>query len=125
LGADVITGFPGETEHDFQETFSFLEALPISYLHVFTYSERANTKAITIQPFVPIQTRHERTRLLRQLSHKKMQEFIQKNVGTTRKVLFEEYNKEGIMEGYTDNYIRIATPYKKEWVNEIIDWTLI
>lgn len=125
LGADVITGFPGETEHDFQETFSFLEALPISYLHVFTYSERANTKAITIQPFVPIQTRHERTRLLRQLSHKKMQEFIQKNVGTTRKVLFEEYNKEGTMEGYTDNYIRIATPYKKEWVNEIIDWTLI
>jgi threonylcarbamoyladenosine tRNA methylthiotransferase MtaB len=124
IGADVITGFPGETEDDFQETFSFLEGLPVSYLHVFTYSERANTKAIAIQPSVPLQTRHERTRLLRQLSHRKMEEFIRKNAGTKRKVLFEECNKEGMMEGYTDNYIRITALYKKEWANEVIDWPI-
>lgn len=124
IGVDVITGFPGETEEDFKETIDFLISLDVSYLHVFTYSERANTFALNIEPVVPIHIRHERTKILRSLSYKKMQQFIRNHSGETRKVLFEGKNKNGMMEGYTDNYIKITAGYKEEWTNEIIDWTI-
>jgi threonylcarbamoyladenosine tRNA methylthiotransferase MtaB len=124
IGADVIVGFPGETEEAFKETFDFLHSLDISYLHVFTYSERDNTHALTIKPVVPMQVRHERNKTLRNLSYMKMQYFTQQYSGQTRKVLFEGYNKNGMMEGYTDNYIRISTPYRPEWANEIVEWKI-
>jgi threonylcarbamoyladenosine tRNA methylthiotransferase MtaB len=124
IGVDVITGFAGETEEDFKETVDFLIALDVSYFHVFTYSERANTFALNIEPVVPINIRHERTKILRALSYKKMQQFIRKHSGETRKVLFEGKNKNGMMDGYTDNYIKITTSHKEEWTNEIIDWKI-
>jgi threonylcarbamoyladenosine tRNA methylthiotransferase MtaB len=124
IGADVIVGFPNESDEDFKETFKFLHSLDISYLHVFTYSERDNTKALEIKAIVPTHTRHERNKTLRNLSYMKMQFFRQQHAGQTRKVLFEDHNKNGMMEGYTDNYIRITTPYHEEWANQIIDWKL-
>ncbi len=90
----------------------------------FTYSERANTHALTLDPVVPVHSRHERTKILRSLSYKKMQQFISDHSGQMRKVLFESKNKHRMMEGYTDNYIKITTPYKDEWTNEIIDWKI-
>jgi threonylcarbamoyladenosine tRNA methylthiotransferase MtaB len=124
IGADVIVGFPGETDEDFNETFNFLHSLDISYLHIFTYSERDNTKALEIKPVVPMQVRHERNKILRNLSYMKMQFFTQQHKKQTRKVLFEDHNKNGMMEGYTDNYIRITAPYRLEWANRIIDWEI-
>ncbi|MCG7858605.1 tRNA (N(6)-L-threonylcarbamoyladenosine(37)-C(2))-methylthiotransferase MtaB [Flavihumibacter sp.] len=124
IGVDVIVGFPGETEDLFKETFDFLHALDVSYLHVFTYSERANTVALDIKPIVPMNTRNDRNKSLRNLGYMKQQYFQHQFLGQNRKVLFEGHSKNGIMEGYTDNYIRVATPYRKEWVNEIIDWKL-
>jgi threonylcarbamoyladenosine tRNA methylthiotransferase MtaB len=124
IGVDVITGFPGETDEDFQETYQFLSALDISYLHVFTYSERANTHALKIDPVVPIEIRHQRTKLLRSLSYQKSQEFHQQHSGQSRKVLFEGKNRSGMMEGYTDNYIKIEVPFKEEWSNQIVDWKI-
>jgi len=124
IGVDVIVGFPGETDEKFKETFDFLHNLDISYLHVFTYSERANTLAASMKPVVPIHTRNERNKLLRNLSYQKMQYFIAQHVGKTRNVLFEMHNKNGMMEGYTDNYIKITIPFKKEWENNILLWTI-
>ena len=124
IGVDVIVGFPGETEEDFLETVAFLKELDISYLHVFTYSERDNTHALTITPVVPMQTRNERNKILRNLSYEKMQAFTQQHIGQTRKVLFEHVNKNGMMEGYSDNYIKVTSPFKKEWENEIVDWVI-
>ena len=124
IGVDVIVGFPGESDEDFKETFDFLHSLDISYLHVFTYSERDNTKALEIKPVVPMHTRHERNKILRNLSYMKMQFFTEQHIGQIRKILFEDHNKNGMMEGYTDNYIRITTPYRREWANQIIDWKL-
>ena len=124
IGVDVIVGFPGESDEDFKETFDFLHSLDISYLHVFTYSERDNTKALEIKPVVPMHTRHERNKILRNLSYMKMQFFTEQHIGQIRKILFEDHNKNGMMEGYTDNYIRITTPYRREWANHIIDWKL-
>lgn len=124
IGADVIVGFPGEDEAAFQETFDFLHQLDISYLHVFTYSERANTVALEIQPVVPMALRNERNKMLRNLSFMKQQYFQQQQAGLTRKVLFEGHEKGGMMEGYTDNYIRISTPWREEWVNSLVDWKL-
>jgi threonylcarbamoyladenosine tRNA methylthiotransferase MtaB len=124
IGVDVIVGFPGETEGDFKETFHFLHSLDISYLHVFTYSERDNTHALSLGPVVPANIRHERNKTLRNLSYMKMQYFIGQQVGQTRAVLFEGHRKNGMMEGYTDNYIRISTPYRKEWANEIVKWKI-
>ena len=124
IGVDVIVGFPGETEKYFQETFDFLHSLDISYLHVFTYSERDQTAALEIKPVVPLSVRHERNKQLRNLSYMKMQQFTANHSGEKRKVLFEGSSKNGMMEGYTDNYIRIAAPYKAEWANEIVDWNL-
>jgi threonylcarbamoyladenosine tRNA methylthiotransferase MtaB len=124
IGVDVITGFPGETDDDFNETVTFLKNMDLSYLHVFTYSERVNTYALNIKPVVPVNIRHSRTKILRNLSYKKLQEFMQNHVGETRKVLFESPNKNGMMEGYTDNYIKISVPFKSEWSNNIIDWKI-
>ena len=100
-----------------KETFDFLHSLDISYLHVFTYSERDNTHALTIDEVVPKNIRHERNKSLRNLSYMKMQYFTQQHAGQTRKVLFEGKDKSGMIEGYTDNYIKIATPAKEEWVS--------
>jgi threonylcarbamoyladenosine tRNA methylthiotransferase MtaB len=122
IGADVIVGFPSETDEDFRETFDFLHSLDISYLHVFTYSERDNTHALNIKPIVPIPVRHERNKSLRNLSYMKMQYFTEQHRGQTRKVLFEGNVKNGMMEGYTDNYIKVTTPFRQEWVNEVVDW---
>jgi threonylcarbamoyladenosine tRNA methylthiotransferase MtaB len=124
IGVDVIVGFPSESEADFKETFDFLHSLDISYLHVFTYSERDNTQALSIKPVVPINVRHERNKILRNLSYMKMQCFTEQHSGQTRKVLFEKNENNGMMEGYTDNYIKIATPFRKEWANEIVDWNI-
>jgi len=124
IGVDVIVGFPSETDQQFRETFDFLHSLDISYLHVFTYSERDNTRALEIKPVVPVQVRHERNKILRTLSYKKMQYFTEQHKGQTRKVLFEDHEKNGMMEGYSDNYIRISTPYRKEWANQVVDWTI-
>lgn len=124
IGVDVIVGFPGETDAHFQETFDFLHALDVSYLHVFTYSERDHTKALEIKPVIPIPVRNERNKTLRNLSYMKMQYFTEQHHGQTRKVLFEAFEKNGMMEGYTDNYIRISTPYRKEWANEIVEWNI-
>jgi threonylcarbamoyladenosine tRNA methylthiotransferase MtaB len=125
IGVDVIVGFPGETEELFQETFEFLHQLDVSYFHVFTYSERANTLAIDMPDAVPMNIRHERNKILRNLSYQKMQYFTQQQVGSKRKVLFESASKNGMMEGFTDNYIKIKTSYREEWVNEIIEWTVV
>ena len=124
IGVDVIVGFPSESDEDFKETFDFLHSLDISYLHVFTYSERDNTNALTIKPVVPVNIRHERNKTLRNLSYMKMQYLTEQHTGQTRKVLFEGNNKNNMIEGYTDNYIRIVTPYKKEWENEIVEWKI-
>ncbi len=124
IGVDVIVGFPGETDEQFKETFDFLHSLDISYLHVFTYSERANTLASTLKPVVPIYIRNERNKMLRNLSYQKMQYFNAQHVGKTRNVLFEMHNKNNMMEGYTDNYIKITAPFKKEWENNIVPWTI-
>lgn len=124
IGVDVIVGFPGESEELFQETFGFIHNLDVSYLHVFTYSERDNTTALEIRPVVPVQVRNERNKSLRNLSYMKQQYFQQQHMGETRKVLFEGHEKNGLMEGYTDNYIRVSTPFRQEWVNELVDWKL-
>jgi threonylcarbamoyladenosine tRNA methylthiotransferase MtaB len=124
IGVDIIVGFPGETSAEFKETADFLQSLDISYLHVFTYSERDNTHALTLKPVVPQKIRHERNKILRTLSYSKMQYFTQLHNGQTRKVLFEKQGKNGIMEGYTDNYIKISLPYQQDWANRIIDWKI-
>ncbi|MEO5890815.1 MAG: tRNA (N(6)-L-threonylcarbamoyladenosine(37)-C(2))-methylthiotransferase MtaB [Ferruginibacter sp.] len=125
IGVDVIVGFPGETEEHFTETVNFLQNLDISYLHVFTYSERTNTLAATMKPVVPVPVRNLRNKILRNLSYQKMQYFTARHVGDTRKVLFEMHNaKNGMMEGYTDNYIKITAPFKKEWENSIVSWKI-
>ena len=122
IGVDVIVGFPGETDADFKETFDFLHSLEVSYLHVFTYSERDNTKALEIKPVVPVLVRNERNKALRNLSYMKLQFFTKQHEGENRPVLFEGHNKDGMMEGYTDNYIRIQTPFRGEWANRIVAW---
>jgi threonylcarbamoyladenosine tRNA methylthiotransferase MtaB len=129
IGVDVIVGSPGETEDYFKESFDFIHALDISYLHVFTYSERAMTKALDIKPVVPIHIRNERNKVLRNLSYQKQQFFNAQHIGGTRPVLFESIKQKDSMdmpmlEGYTDNYIKITTPYREEWSNQIIDWKI-
>ncbi|MBX3253770.1 MAG: tRNA (N(6)-L-threonylcarbamoyladenosine(37)-C(2))-methylthiotransferase MtaB [Chitinophagaceae bacterium] len=124
IGVDVIVGFPGETDKEFDTTAAFLHELDISYLHVFTYSERPNTHALSIQPVVPIPARHARNKILRNLSYKKMQYFTAQHTGQHRKVLFEANNKNGMMEGYTDNYIKVTAPFAESWVNSIREWKI-
>jgi threonylcarbamoyladenosine tRNA methylthiotransferase MtaB len=124
IGVDVIVGFPTESDEDFNDTFEFLHGLDVSYFHVFTYSERANTLAIDMKPVVPVNVRHERNKILRNLSYQKMQYFTAQHTGQTRKVLFESAEKNGMMDGYTDNYIKVQTPFRSEWVNQLVDWKL-
>ena len=124
IGADVIVGFPGETAEDFKETFDFLHSLDVSYLHVFTYSERDNTRAVEMTPVVPVSVRNERNKILRNLSYQKLQYFTALHAGQTRKVLFERSRDKSMMEGYTDNYIKISAPYQEQWVNKIVDWRI-
>ena len=124
IGVDVIVGFPGESDPLFKETAEFLQEIDISYLHVFTYSERDHTHALSLQPVVPINIRHDRNKILRQLSFTKMQQFTEAHIGQTRKVLFEGANKNGMMEGFSDNYIKVTSPFKATWENEIVDWVI-
>ena len=129
IGVDVIVGSPGETEAYFKESLGFIHSLSIAYLHVFTYSERAATKALDIKPIVPISIRQERNKIMRNLSYQKQQYFNAAHIGTTRKVLFESVKQKdpesiALLEGYTDNYIKVITPYRAEWSNQLIDWTL-
>lgn len=124
IGVDVITGFPGETNEDFLETVQFLTILDVSYFHVFTYSERDNTYALEIKPVVPVHVRQERNKILRTLSYKKMQAFTQQHIGQTRPVLFESENKNGTVEGYTDNYIKVTAAFTPAYENEIVNWIL-
>ncbi|MDB5284809.1 MAG: tRNA-t(6)A37 methylthiotransferase [Bacteroidota bacterium] len=119
IGVDVIVGFPGETEEQFLETYNFINDLDVSYLHVFTYSERANTRALNINPVVPQQVRKERNKMLRILSEKKRRKFYAEHLNIERKVLLESENDGGIMYGFTDNYIKVALPYDEELVNTI------
>ena len=124
IGADVIVGFPGESDEDFKMTAEFISELDISYLHVFTYSERDDTQALELNPIVPVNMRNERNKILRNISYQKMEAFTHQHIGQNRKVLFESVNKNGLMEGFSDNYIKVSAAYNKEWENQIIDWTI-
>lgn len=119
IGVDVIVGFPGETDEEFEKTMSFLKELDISYLHVFTYSERANTRALQIEPIVPIAKRRERSKMLRILSEKKRRAFYKKFENTTQEVLLEAENDEGWMYGFTKNYVKVAIPYEESLINSL------
>ncbi len=118
IGVDVIVGFPGETDDDFRETYRFLNELPVSYLHVFTYSERANTPAATMPDAVPPSVRRERSTMLRTLSEKKRRQFYEENAGRTATVLFEEAEGDS-MHGFTENYVRVRARYDPLLVNEL------
>ncbi|MEO9873085.1 tRNA (N(6)-L-threonylcarbamoyladenosine(37)-C(2))-methylthiotransferase MtaB [Ekhidna sp.] len=124
IGVDVITGFPGETEEEFLTTYNFLNELDISYLHVFTYSERPNTKAIDMENVVDQSERNRRSKMLRGLSEKKRRYFYEQHLDKTYQVLFEEEVTDGIMNGFTDNYIRVAAKYDPILVNELKTVTL-
>jgi threonylcarbamoyladenosine tRNA methylthiotransferase MtaB len=117
IGVDVIVGFPGETDEEFLDSYNFIQSLPISYIHVFTYSERANTSAPKLGEFVPMEKRKERSKMLHILSDKKKRAFYEENVGTERTVLFEAEEEEGMMYGFTENYVKVKTPFNPELVN--------
>lgn len=119
IGVDVIVGFPGETDELFLETYNFLNELDISYLHVFTYSERDNTEATLMPEVVPGNVRAKRSKMLRGLSVKKRRAFYESQIGTNRTVLFEGENKEGYIHGFTENYVKIKTPWNPELVNTL------
>ena len=119
IGVDVIVGFPGESDELFLETYHFLNDLDISYLHVFTYSERDNTEAAEMEGVVPANLRSKRSKMLRGLSVKKRRAFYESQIGTTRTVLFENENKEGYLYGFTDNYVIVKTPWNPELVNTL------
>ena len=119
IGVDVIVGFPGETEEKFLETYKFLSELPISYLHVFTYSERDNTEAVEMEGVVPISERKKRNKMLRILSEKKKMAFYQSQIGKTLPVLWEHEEKNGMMFGFTDNYVRVQKPYDLASINRV------
>lgn len=111
IGVDVIVGFPGETEAHFMETYDFLHRLDISYLHVFTYSERPGTPAAEMEGVVPVRERRKRSKMLRSLSAKKQRSFYEGELGTVREVLFEGENKKGYIHGYTENYVKVRAPW--------------
>ncbi len=119
IGVDVIVGFPGETEEHFLETYHFLNDLDISYLHVFTYSERENTGAANMEGVVPKNVRAKRSKMLRGLSVKKRRAFYESQLGTTRTVLFESENKEGYIYGFTENYVKVKAPWNPALVNTL------
>jgi threonylcarbamoyladenosine tRNA methylthiotransferase MtaB len=119
IGVDVIVGFPGETEEDFLETYQFLNELPVSYLHVFTYSERQNTTANKMSEVVPKEERSKRSKMLHILSEKKRRQFYSEHIGATYNVLFESENHEGFLNGFTENYIKVKVPYNEAFENTI------
>jgi len=119
IGVDVIVGFPGETDELFLETYHFLNELNISYLHVFTYSERPNTEANLMKGIVPMEIRHKRSKLLRGLSVKKRRAFYESQLETTLNVLFESANKDGFMYGFTENYVKVKTPFNADLINTV------
>lgn len=125
IGVDVIVGFPGETHEHFLETYNYLNQLDISYLHVFTYSERVNTTAYKLTGKVPMHERAERSKMLHILSDKKKRYFYEQHLNETRSVLWEAENDENIMYGFTDNYIKVQQPYDPIYVNELTDVELI
>lgn len=124
IGVDVIVGFPGETEEDFRDTYDFLNNLDVSYLHVFTYSERPKTTAIKMEGKVHVAERKKRNEMLTILSEKKRHAFYQSQIGSIRPVLFEAENKGAMMYGFTDNYVKVELPYDPAMVNEIHDFKL-
>jgi len=119
IGVDVIVGFPGETDDHFLDTYNFLTQLDISYLHVFTYSERENTMAAEMEGIVPQNIRKKRSKMLRGLSAKKRRAFYEKQLGTERTVLFESENKEGYIHGFTENYVKVKMPWNPSYVNTL------
>ncbi|TBN04774.1 tRNA (N(6)-L-threonylcarbamoyladenosine(37)-C(2))-methylthiotransferase MtaB [Hyunsoonleella flava] len=121
IGVDVIVGFPGETDEHFLETYNFLMELDISYLHVFTYSERDNTEAAAMNDVVPKNVRTKRSKMLRGLSVKKRRAFYESQLGTVRTVLFESENKEGYIHGFTENYVKVKAPWNPELINTLHD----
>ena len=122
IGVDVIVGFPGETEEEFKKTYRFLSDANISYLHVFSYSERENTLAAEMNEVVPPEERARRSKMLRILSNKKRRSFYESQLGKTMKVLFEKSEtNEGMMEGFTENYVRIEHPYNPDLINKVKD----
>ncbi|TDU39699.1 threonylcarbamoyladenosine tRNA methylthiotransferase MtaB [Gelidibacter sediminis] len=121
IGVDVIVGFPGESDDHFLDTYNFLNTLDISYLHVFTYSERDNTEASVMDGVVPKKVRAKRSKMLRGLSAKKRRAFYESQLGSTRTVLFESENKEGYIHGFTENYIKVKTPWNPALVNTLHD----
>lgn len=127
IGVDVIVGFPGETDELFLETYNFLNSLPVSYLHVFTYSERDNTEAIHFEGIVPQNVRKQRNKMLRILSEKKRMAFYNSQLGTTQKVLWEAENKNGKISGFTENYVKLETDFDEELINqtEMVDLVMI
>jgi threonylcarbamoyladenosine tRNA methylthiotransferase MtaB len=125
IGVDVIVGFPDETKEDFLETYRFLADLDISYLHVFTYSERANTLAAEMENIVPMEERRRRNEMLTILSEKKKRFFYEQHLHTERPVLWESSEKNGTMSGFTDNYVKIEAPYRADMVNQITPSSLI
>ena len=125
IGADVIVGFPGETDELFTSTLNFIKELPISYLHVFSYSERENTLAATFDGVVPKQKRSERSKMLRILSDKLQRVHYQKYLGTTQTALMEQENKNGFLVGFTDNYIKVKIPFSEELIQKKIKIKLL
>ena len=124
IGVDVIVGFPGETDALFLETYNYLNDLEISYLHVFTYSERPNTEAVHLDGVIPKKVRAKRSKMLRGLSAKKRRAFYESQLGNTLTVLFESENKEGYIQGFTENYVKVKTPWNPELVNTLHAITL-
>ncbi len=125
IGVDVIVGFPGETQELFLETYNFLNQLEVSYLHVFTYSERENTPAATMEGVVPKNIRAKRSKMLRGLSAKKRRAFYESQLGNTLTVLFEGENKQGYIHGFTQNYVKVKHPWNPELVNTLREVTLL
>lgn len=125
IGVDVIVGFPGETHEEFLKTYNFLIELDISYLHVFTYSERDDTEAIHFDGVVPISERKKRNKMLRILSEKKRMAFYKSQLGSTRKVVWESDNKNGMMHGFTENYVKVQTPYDESLINQLMEVELV
>ena len=125
IGVDVIVGFPGETQELFLKTYNFLNQLEVSYLHVFTYSERENTPAATMEGVVPKNIRAKRSKMLRGLSAKKRRAFYESQLGSTLTVLFEGENKQGYIHGFTQNYVKVKHPWNPELVNTLREVTLL
>ena len=125
IGIDLIVGFPGETEEDFLETYRFVQELDVSYFHVFTYSERANTPAADMEGVVPLAERKRRNKMLGVLSEKKLRAHYAKHIGEVRPVLLEKSKEDGVLHGFTDNYVKVRFPAEPAWVNHLVEMELV